>query len=93
MQGTLENVVLRDSLGRLAGYLLSLDQTDGNSSDGNLKVKLSIKKRDLASHLALAPETLSRTFSRLTELGAIRQITPSEIEILLPDTLKNLQKL
>lgn len=84
---TLENIVLRDSLGRLADYLLSL--TDSEAT-GSVTVKLPIKKRDLASHLALTPETLSRTLARLCELDAVRQIEGGEIEVRSIETLRNL---
>jgi len=84
---TLENVVLRDSLGRVAGYLMSLV---GPETSAPTTVRLPIKKRDLAAHLALTPETLSRTLARLAELDAIKQLEGGEIQLLSPETLKGL---
>jgi len=84
---SLENVVLRDSLGRLAVYLLSLVN---GSNDVPPRVRLPIKKRDLAFHLALTPETLSRTFARLVELEAIRHAERGGIELSSLETLKTL---
>lgn len=86
---TLENIVLRDSLGRLADYLLTLADSKSPGAE-TAKVKLPVKKRDLASHLALTPETLSRTLARLSELEAIRQDDGGEIEILSTETLRGL---
>jgi len=82
----LENVVLRDSLGRLSGYLRALA---GDRSEGSARViKLPIKKRDLAAYLALTPETVSRTLARLVDLKAIRCENGSEIEVLSLETLE-----
>jgi len=84
---TLENIVLRDSLGRVSSYLLGL--ADGKT-EPPVRVRLPIKKRDLASYLALTPETLSRTFARLVELEAIRQEEGNEIELVSLETLRGL---
>lgn len=86
---TLENIVLRDSLGRVAGYLLSLIE-EGDQAP--VKVRLPVKKRDLAAYLALTPETLSRTFGRLTELEAIRHEDNGDIELISFETLKGLSQ-
>ncbi len=83
---TLQNVVLRDSLGRVSGYLLSL--VDGASVP--VKVHFPIKKRDVASFLALTPETLSRTLARLVELGAIKHDEGSDLELVSVNMLEGL---
>lgn len=62
----LEDVVLRDASGRLARHLLEADTSGGKSP-----FKLPVKKKDLASHLNLTSETLSRTLRRLSETGLI----------------------
>ena len=73
--GLLEDIVLRDALGRVARYLLEApQQTD------DVVHLLSLKKH-LASHLNLTSETLSRTLRRLTDLRMIDSTDAQEIRI------------
>lgn len=62
--GLLEDVVLRDALGRVANYLLANAETD--------MITLPTKQAHLATHLNLTPETLSRSLRRLGESEIIR---------------------
>jgi CRP/FNR family transcriptional regulator len=64
--GLLEDIVLRDATARLARHLIQSDATRGRG-----EFTLPMRKRDLASHLNLTSETLSRTLRRLSELGLI----------------------
>jgi CRP-like cAMP-binding protein len=75
--GLLEDLVLRDATGRVAGHLLRADKSGGSAA-----FALSVLKKDLASHLNLTSETLSRTFRRLAESGLIEMSGPHKIRIL-----------
>ena len=81
--GLLEDVVLRDATGRVAGHLLRADK-----SGGSAPFTLSVLKKDLASHLNLTSETLSRTFRRLAESRLIEMSGPQTIRILDREALR-----
>ena len=63
--GLLEGITLRDAAGRLAHFLLS------HADDHDPQITLQALKRDLASHLNLTSETLSRTLRKLEDEGLI----------------------
>jgi CRP-like cAMP-binding protein len=62
----LEDLVLRDATARVAQHLIKSDKTRGKG-----EFTLPMRKMDLASHLNLTSETLSRTLHRLVDCGLI----------------------
>ena len=85
----LEDIVLRDAMGRVARYLL-----DTSNQQGSSVINLPSLKKHLASHLNLTSETLSRTLRRLADLGLIEADNSQELVIvdiqLLGDTAAGL---
>jgi CRP/FNR family transcriptional regulator len=76
--GMLEDIVLRDATSRVARHILRSDIL-GDEED----FLLPMLKRDLASHLNLTSETLSRTLRRLADAGIIG--TPDQHHIRITD--------
>ncbi len=73
--GLLEDITLRDAMGRVARYILNTsDATDG-------QVQLPSFKKHMASQLNLTSETLSRTLRRLDEDGMIDTASTNGITI------------
>jgi CRP/FNR family transcriptional regulator len=66
--GLLEDLVLRDATARVARHLIQSDKTEGQG-----EFALPMRKKDLASHLNLTSETLSRTLHRLVDCGLIER--------------------
>jgi len=71
----MEDLVLRDALGRTARFLLEAE------TDEEGLVKLPSLKRHVASHLNLTSETLSRTLSRLIEAGLVVEHDRNRVEL------------
>lgn len=85
--GLLEDVVLRDALGRVARHLLlAAPEPSGRP------FQLPMLKKDLAAHLNLTSETLSRTLRRLADSGAISVSGPQQITILDRSRLEDLSR-
>lgn len=63
----IENLSLKEVPGRLASYLIYLSEEQGKEDS----VRLSISKNQLASLLGTIPETLSRIFSKMTDMKLI----------------------
>jgi CRP-like cAMP-binding protein len=72
----MEDVVLRDSAGRIARFLLEIEPMTDDT------VKLPGLKRHIASHLNLTSETFSRTFRRLIDAGLIAETKNNKVQLL-----------
>lgn len=80
-----ENLSLKEVPGRLASYLMVLQQ----EQSGVRGVELPISKGQLASLLGTIPETLSRIFSKMTDQGLIR-VRGRTITVVNPEGLQEL---
>lgn len=80
----IENISLRGTEKRLADTLIGLADDKG-------KVTLKMSKRDLASHLGMSQETLSRKLSYFQDLGLIRLSGQRQIQLLDIDGLNDLE--
>jgi len=78
--GLLEDVVLRDAMGRLANHLLGLPDEGGCAT-------LAASNVHIAKHLDVTPETLSRSLRRLQDDGVIA-LDRRQVRLLQPDVLQ-----
>ena len=72
---------------RLARFILWLSNRMGEAGQSSRRLRLRMGRRDIASLLGVAHETVSRSFTMLAESGAIR-VDNREVEILDPDALR-----
>ena len=67
-----ESYALRSSTQRVIGYLLQLaDSAPCSPAQGKAEIELPTSKQVIASRLSLTPETLSRIFHELSDVGLI----------------------
>ena len=66
---------------RLAEFILDFSREEQQRGRGGLDLMLPFNRRDLARFLGLAPETLSRTFTRFQEQGVL-SVDNREIRVL-----------
>lgn len=76
-------------LERLASFLLRLRQQTAPATDF-ARIALPMGRGDIADHLGLTVETVSRSFTRLREQGVIALPAPHLVEILDPAALSGL---
>ena len=74
---------------RLAEFLIDFSRQEGATGRSAIELRLPLNRRDLARFLGLAPETLSRTFSRLQE-RRILCVESREIRILDLEALERI---
>lgn len=82
-ENLIENLGVKDVESRIAEKLLELADDEGN-------ITLTVKKGDLASHLGMSQETLSRKLSYFQDEGWIELEGHKKIKILDRESLKNL---
>jgi len=71
-----------DAIGRFAMFLTRMRGRSREISAGEFDIFLPMTKADIASYLALSPETISRATARLERLGILRFETPHLIRVL-----------
>ena len=84
-ENLIESIGLQDVEQRVASMLLEM-------SEGKTEIHLQISKKDLAAHIGISQETLSRKLSQLEEQGLIEQTGQRKILILDMDSLKAMAK-
>lgn len=82
--GLMEDLVLRDASGRVARHLL-----EAQARSGSPTFTLPVMKKELASHLNLTSETLSRTLRRLVDSGLIAPADGQQMRVLRPADLQD----
>lgn len=76
---------------RLARFLLQLSQRMAECGQASRRFHLRMSRRDIASHLGVAHETVSRSFTALADWGFVR-VDNREVEILDLDALKEISR-
>ena len=76
---------------RLARFVLQLSLHMAERGLSHRRMLLRMTRRDIANHLGLAHETISRSFGVLSRQGCLR-VTQREVEIVDPEALKRLAR-
>lgn len=77
----------RHPAARLAAFLMQTARRQSPDAAAPRQVALPMARRDIADHLAMAPETVSRLMRRLRESRVINVVRCDDIEILRWDGL------
>ena len=83
-ENLIENISLHSVERRLADTLLSMADDKG-------EIELKMSRKDLASHLGMSRETLSRKLSSFQEEGYIELIGHRKVKILDEDALMDIE--
>jgi len=81
--GLMEGIVLRDAASRVARYLIEA------GGDQEATVRLPGRKRDIASHLNMTSESLSRALRHLREAGLIQEGPEGILKVLDAERLRD----
>jgi len=73
---------------KVAGFVLRLARRNGEIGQDPSRIKLPMKRSDIADFLGLTIETVSRNITRLRTVQVIRLVSISEIEIVNMDRLE-----
>ena len=76
----------KNALERLASFLLAMCERDG----GDDRVELPMTRGDIADHLGLTIETVSRAFSQLKSRGVIQLTTSTDVRIKRREELEDI---
>jgi CRP/FNR family transcriptional regulator len=71
----------RSALERVAGFLLALSRRNGRNDDDALSIELPMTRMDIGDFLGLTIETVSRTFTKLKQLGLIELPHCSQVRL------------
>jgi CRP/FNR family transcriptional regulator len=82
-ENLIESLGLQDVEQRVADSLLRM-------SEGKAEIQLVISKKDLAAHIGISQETLSRKLTQFQDLGLINQTGHKKIMILDREGLKSI---
>jgi CRP-like cAMP-binding protein len=83
-------IARHDAVGRLAVFLTLMRDRARGISRGELDIFLPMTKADIASFLALCPETVSRATAQLERLGILRFENRHHVKVLDPGQLARL---
>lgn len=83
---------LQSAAARLASFLLAMAERQGRraTADGPIALELGMRRTDIADHLAVSAETVSRELARLRQDGLIGLAGPRHLTIRRPAALARL---
>lgn len=79
----------QQTLAQLASFLKSIADRHARLSRDNTVLTLPMSRMDIANYLGLVVETVSRTFTRMEDLGVLA-VNRKQVRILRPDLLAEL---